>query len=105
MIYEEITRLQKEPIADWELEKAKQFAKRTAVSSRQSSLGLAITITEGVTAYNDPHMANTRLEKTLAVTKEDIQRVAQKYLVPTRRTVGIALPKPKGASGAASAQK
>lgn len=105
VIYEEIARLQKEPIADWELEKAKQFAKRTAVSSRQSSLGLAITITEGVTAYNDPHMANTRLEKTLAVTKEDIQRVAQKYLVPAKRTVGIALPKPKGMAGTSSAGK
>jgi zinc protease len=105
VIYEEIARLQTEPIADWELEKAKQFAKRTAIGSRQSSLGLAINITEGVTAYNDPHMANTRLEKTLAVTKEGIQRVAQKYLQPAKRTVGIALPKPKGASGATSAQK
>jgi predicted Zn-dependent peptidase len=105
VIYEEIARLQAEPIANWELEKAKQFAKRTAVSSRQSSLGLAINITEGVTAYNDPHMANTRLEKTLAITKEDIQRVAQKYLQPAKRTVGIALPKPKGMAGANSASK
>ncbi|MEP7341407.1 MAG: pitrilysin family protein [Acidobacteriota bacterium] len=101
VIYEEITKLQQEPIADWELEKAKQFAKRSAVSSRQSSLGLAINIVEGATAYNDPYMANTRLTKLLAVTKEDVQRVAQKYLQPAKRTVGIALPKPKGVSGTA----
>jgi predicted Zn-dependent peptidase len=92
-IYEEIARLQKEPIADWELEKAKQAARRSAVGSRQSSLGLAINITEGVVAWNDPNYANTRLEKIMAVTKEDIQRVAREYLQPSRRTVGVAIPK------------
>lgn len=99
VIYEEIARLQQEPIADWELEKARQSAKRSAIGSRQSSLGLAINIVEGATAYNDPNMANTRLAKILAVTKEDVQRVAQKYLQPANRTVGIALPKPKSMSG------
>ena len=99
VIYEEISRLQQEPIADWELEKAKAFAKRSAVSARQSSLGLAINIVEGATAYSDPNMGNTRLAKIMAVTKEDVQRVAQKYLQPAKRTVGIALPKPKGMSG------
>jgi predicted Zn-dependent peptidase len=92
-IYEEIARLQKEPIADWELEKAKQAARRSAVGSRQSSLGLAINITEGVVSWNDPNYANTRLEKIMAVTKEDVQRVAQKYLQQTKRTVGVAIPK------------
>jgi zinc protease len=94
-IYEEIVKLQKEPIADWELDKAKQFARRTAISSRQSSLGLAINITEGAVAWNDPNYANTRLERIMAVTKEDVQRVAQKYLQPAKRTVGIAVPKEK----------
>jgi zinc protease len=94
-IYEEIERLQKEPIADWELDKAKQFARRSAISSRQSSLGLAISITEGAVAWNDPNYANTRLERIMAVTKEDVQRAAQKYLQPAKRTVGIAIPKAK----------
>lgn len=95
VIYEEIARLQREPVADWELEKAKQFAKRGAVSSRQSSLGLAINITEAAVAWNDPNLVNTRLDKLMAVTKEDVQRVAQKYLQPAKRTVGVATPKPK----------
>lgn len=94
-IYEEIEKLQKEQIADWELDKAKQFARRTAISSRQSSLGLAINITEGAVAWNDPNYANTRLAGIMAVTKEDVQRVAQKYLQPAKRTVGIAIPKEK----------
>jgi zinc protease len=94
-IYEEIAKLQKEPIADWELDKAKQFAKRSAISSRQSSLGLAIDIADGAVSWNDPNYSNTRLERIMAVTKEDVQRVAQKYLQPAKRTVGIAIPKAK----------
>src|SRR5262249_22067514 len=93
VIYEEVARLQKEPIADWELDKAKQAARRSAVGSRQSSLGLAINITEGVVAWNDPNYANTRLEKIMAVTKEDVQRVAREYLQQSKRTVGVAIPK------------
>ncbi len=102
VIYEEIARLQKEPIADWELEKAKQSARRSAVGSRQSSLGLAINITEGVVSWNDPNYANTRLEKIMAVTKEDVLRVAREYLQPARRTVGVAIPKAKPMAGAAA---
>lgn len=104
VIEEEIARLQREPIADWELEKARQFAKHSAIGSRQSSLGLAISLVEAAVAYNDPNLVNTRLEKLMAVTKEDVQRVAQKYLRPEKRTVGLALPKSRtaavtGASG------
>ena len=95
VVYEEIARLQKEPIADWELEKAKQFARRNAVGSRQSSLGLAINLIEGVVSYNDPNLINTRLDKIAAVTKSDVQRVAAKYLNASNRTVGLAVPKPK----------
>ncbi|MCI0338055.1 MAG: insulinase family protein [Acidobacteria bacterium] len=100
VIYAEIAALQERQIDDWELDKAKQFARRSAISSRQSSLGLAINLIEGVVSWNDPNYANTRLDKIMAVTKEDVQRVAQKYLQPAKRTVGVALPKAKGmASG------
>ncbi|HEX4950450.1 MAG TPA: pitrilysin family protein [Blastocatellia bacterium] len=102
-IYEEIARLQQEPIADWELAKAKQFAKRNAIGSRASSLGLAISLTEYVVAYNDPNLINTQLDKVLAVTKEDVQRVAKKYLQANNRTVGIAIPKPKALGAAPTA--
>ncbi len=101
-IYEEIARLQNEPVADWELEKAKQFLKRGAISQMQTTLGLAINLAEAAVAWNDPNLVNTRLEKALAVTKEDIQRVAKQYLQPAKRTVGIAIPKPKATAGSAA---
>jgi zinc protease len=96
-IYQEIEKLQKEPIADWELEKAKQFAKRGAIQSRQSSLGLAINLAEAAIAYKDPNLVNTRFDKVAGVTKQDVIRVAQKYLTKPTRTVGICIPKSKGA--------
>jgi len=100
VIYEEIARLQQEPVADWEMEKAKQFLKRNAINQVQSSLGLAINLAEAAVAWNDPDLLNSRLDKQLAVTKEDVQRVAKQYLQPAKRTVGLAVPKPQGSAGA-----
>ena len=102
-IYEEIERLKKEPIADWELQKAKNTTRRNIVNGLQSSLLRAITIGQYTVYYDDPNLINTRLDKVAAVTKEDVQRVANKYLVDTNRTVVITMPKAKArpATGAA----
>jgi zinc protease len=103
-IYEEMERLKKEPIADWELQKAKNSTRRNFINNLQSSLSRAITIGQYTVYYNDPNLINTRLDKVAAVTKEDVQRVANKYLVDTNRTVVVTMPKAKaktatGASG------
>jgi zinc protease len=103
-IYEEIERLKKEPIADWELQKAKNTTRRNLISQLQSALTRAIIIGQYTVYYNDPSLINERLNKVAAVTKEDVQRVANKYLVDTNRTVVITMPKAKakpatGASG------
>jgi len=104
LIYAEIDRLKKEPIADWELQKAKNTTRRNFVNGLQSSLNRAVTIGQYTVYYNEPSLINARLEKVSAVTKEDVQRVANKYLVDTNRTVVITMPKAKakattGASG------
>src|SRR5215208_7152453 len=103
-IYEEIERLKKEPIADWELQKAKNTTRRNLINNLQSSLSRAISLGQFTVYYNEPGLINNRLEKVAAVTKEDVQRVANKYLVDTNRTVVITMPKAKdkpatGASG------
>jgi predicted Zn-dependent peptidase len=91
-INEEITRLQREPIADWELAKAKNAYRRSSIQSLQSSLGIATRLTQFAIFYNDPNLINTQFEKIAAVTKEDVQRVANKYFKATNRTVGITMP-------------
>ena len=103
-VYEDIERLKKEPIADWELQKAKNSTRRSFISGLQSSLLRAITIGQYAVYYNDPNLINTRLDKVAAVTKEDVQRVANKYLVDTNRTVVITMPKAKAKVATASGQ-
>ena len=103
-IYEEIARLQKEPIADWELQKAKNSARRNFINGLQSSLARANSIGQYAVYYGDPNLINTRLDKVAAVTKEDVQRVANKYLQPTNRTVVSTVPKGGGGRGPVSTQ-
>lgn len=99
-IYEEIERLKKEPIADWELQKAKNSTRRAFINNLQSSLSRAINLTQYSIYYNDPSLINSRLDKVAAVTKEDVQRVANKYLRDTNRTVVITMPKARAAAPA-----
>ncbi|HEX5873090.1 MAG TPA: pitrilysin family protein [Pyrinomonadaceae bacterium] len=100
VIYAEIERLRKEPIADWELQKAKNTTRRNIINSLQSSLSRAITIGQYAVYYNEPGLINTRLDKVAAVTKEDVQRVANKYFADTNRTVVVTMPKAKPATSA-----
>jgi predicted Zn-dependent peptidase len=101
LIYAEIERLKKEPIADWELQKAKNTTRRNFINGLQSSLSRAINIGQYTVYYNEPSLVNTRLEKVAAVTKEDVQRVANKYLLDTNRTVVVTMPKAKAKGTAA----
>ncbi|HUE81603.1 MAG TPA: pitrilysin family protein, partial [Pyrinomonadaceae bacterium] len=101
-IYAEIERLKKEPIEEWELQKAKNGARRAFVSGLQSSLSRAVTIGQYATYYGDPGLINTRLDKVAAVTKEDVQRVANKYLRDTNRTIVITMPKAKAQTATAA---
>ena len=100
IIYAEIERLKKEPIADWELQKAKNSTRRNIIGGMQSSLSRAVIIGTNVSYFGDPNLINVRLDKVAAVTKEDVQRVANKYLADTNRVVLITTPKAKTGSAA-----
>jgi predicted Zn-dependent peptidase len=91
-VYEEIERLKQEPIADWELQKAKSATRRGFFQNIQRSLSTAITIGQYSVYYNEPGLINTRLDKVNAVTKADVQRVASKYLTNENRVVVITTP-------------
>jgi len=98
-IDEEVDRLKNAPIADWEIDKARNSARTSFVSSLGSTLNRAIQLSQDAMFYNDPGRINGREERIAKVTAADVQRVAKQYLVRTNRTVVITVPKaatPKG---------
>lgn len=95
-IYDEIERLKQEPVADWELQKAKSATRRAFLQGMQRSLSTATTVGLYAVYYNEPSLINTRLDKVSAVTKADVQRVAAKYLTKENRVVVITTPGTRG---------
>ncbi|HVJ27717.1 MAG TPA: pitrilysin family protein [Vicinamibacterales bacterium] len=98
-IEEEITKIQSTPVADWELQKARNSARANFIGGLGSTLNRAIQLSEDALAFNDPGRINTRAASIAKVTAADVQRVAKQYLVKTNRTVIVTTPKaaaPKG---------
>jgi zinc protease len=93
-MYAEVEKIKNAPIQDWELEKARNGAKRGLVGALRNSLQRAILLARYGVFYNDPGVINTRYERIAAVTAADVQRVAKQYLVAANRSVVITMPKP-----------
>jgi len=92
-VYEEIGKLQTSPVEDWELEKVRANALRAQIQSAQSTLGRAAALADDANNFGDPDLVNQGYQKTAAVTKADIQRVAKTYLTEENRTVIVTIPK------------
>jgi len=82
---EEVERMKAEPIGDRELQKLKNQIEFDAATGNQSMAGIAESLANYHTYFGDANLINTEVERYLAVTPEDIQRVAQKYYVPEQR--------------------
>jgi zinc protease len=98
-VYAEIDKVKAGPIADWEIEKAHNGARRNQASAATSTLLRAIQLGEFALFYNDPNLINTRTDKILKVTAADVQRVAAKYLTKENRSVITTTPKPAAPKG------
>jgi zinc protease len=92
-LYDEVERVKTGTIAEWEIDKARNEARKGALGQLTSSLNRAVGLAENAIAWNDPNKINTAADTIAAVTIADVQRVARQYLVPTNRTVVITMPK------------
>jgi zinc protease len=97
MIIAELKRLKEEPISDTELQKVKnQTAAGYFASgghySLQKSLGRAEMLAQYASFYKDTSLIDKDLESYLAVTKADIQKVADKIFFPEGITVVDVVP-------------
>jgi predicted Zn-dependent peptidase len=90
--YEEIAKLQGEPVPAEELQKVKNAYKANAYRRLSSPFAVAIQLMS-YDALGDWQYINTSAEKADAVTAADIQRAASEYLTRENRTVGTFLRK------------
>jgi zinc protease len=95
LLYDEIAKLKREGIAAEELEKAKVQFKSDFIRSRQTVLDKAEAIHDYLYFAGDISQMNTDIENYMAVSQEDIMRVANEYFTEKNRTVVIANPAPK----------
>lgn len=92
LISEEVAKFLSEPVSDKELAKARTGVRRGMLFPRGSVLSTALSMTDGAALYNDPNRINSEPEKRLAVTTDEIQKAAQKYLRQKNRVVVITIP-------------
>jgi zinc protease len=97
-IYAEIERLQQEPIAEWELEKAKNTTRFGYLQGLRGAQARATMLGTYTVKFNDPGLINTRVAGFDAVTRKDVQRVAKQYLQKKNRTVIVTDPAPPAAA-------
>ncbi|GBC81133.1 putative zinc protease [bacterium HR10] len=91
-IVEELERLKRELVPARELEKAKNQMIAEILFARQSNQGKADALGRAAVLGKDPARVNTEVERILAVTPEEIQRVARRYFTETNRIVLTILP-------------
>lgn len=97
-IYAEIEQLQQQPIAEWELEKAKNTTRFAYLQGIRNAQSRATMLGSYTVKFNDPDLINTRVAGFDKVTRADVQRVAKQYLQAKNRTVIVANPAPPAAT-------
>ena len=90
----EIDRMKNELISDREFQKLKNQIEVSAISGYGSVAGIAESLANNEMFLGDANLINTETDRYLAVTKEDIRRVAKAYYTPENRVVIYWLPRP-----------
>lgn len=90
-IGEVVARVQEEGVTEAELQRAKNQLRAEEAYSRDGSFAIASQLNEAIAA-GDWKLYTTFRERLERVATEDVQRVAQTYLLHDRRTVGWYVP-------------
>jgi len=93
-IYAQMDLLMKDPVAVWELQKAKNTTRLAFLQGIRSAQARATMLGSYTVKFGDPNLINTRLGRLEGVTDDDVQRVARRYLQARNRTVVITTPVP-----------
>jgi zinc protease len=92
-LIEEFEKLAQEPVAEGELQRAKNQWARDYILSRESNEDKARHLAHAAVIHNDITTADGEFDIFMNVTRADVQRVAKTYFTPTNRVVLHILPK------------
>ncbi len=81
-------------VTDEELERAKEMLSANFVYSLQSTQGRGMAVGEYTILGGKANTINEYIPRLMKVTRDDVMRVAQKYLIEDNRTIGIFEPIP-----------
>lgn len=90
---EEVAKVKNELISEREFQKLQNQIENEILSSNASTAGIAESLANYHMYFGYTDLINTEIEKYRAVTREDIQRVAKKYLDFNNRVILYYLPK------------
>ncbi|MBA9076160.1 M16 family metallopeptidase [Rufibacter quisquiliarum] len=89
----ELDRVKKEPISDQEFQKLRNQIETEYINGLATLEGRTEKLASFHALYGNTNLINTELDKLLAVTKDDLMRVANQYLTKENRAVLHYLPK------------
>ncbi len=92
---EEVKGVQDNLISQEEFEKLRNSKENDLVTAYSSVAGIAENLAQNYMYFGGTALINTELSKYMAVTREDIQRVAKKYFTQENRVILYYLPKAK----------
>jgi predicted Zn-dependent peptidase len=89
----ELDKVKEELITEKEFQKLQNQIENNFVTQNARIAGIAETLADYHVYFGDANLINTEIERYMKVTREDIKRVANKYLDPNKRVVLYYLPK------------
>lgn len=90
---EEIAKIRTDLISEKDFQKLQNKAENGYVNSNSSVAGIANSLASSYLLYGDTKLVNEEIDIYRSITREDIKRVANKYLNPNQRVVLEYLPK------------
>lgn len=91
----ELDKTKNELITENEFQKLRNQVENDFYNTSSTDAGIAEALADYSVYYGDANLINTEIDRYMKVTREDIQRVAKKYLTQENRVVLYYLPKAK----------